>query len=95
MRGIAVVVLALAVALMYTQVFAGEGKGCKPCGGKSIFQMMYDCIKKPCHKVQIGTDSDVKEANKEMEAVKNVKVFQNMADGIKEGSAKAKQESIR
>ncbi|MDD5422658.1 MAG: hypothetical protein WC592_00560 [Candidatus Omnitrophota bacterium] len=89
MKKLAVILAAAAVVLVSMQVFADDG------GGKSIFQSMYDAMNVPCKAPAKSESADVKEAKKEIEAVKKVQIFQNMADGIKEGSAKAKQMSLR
>jgi len=54
-------------------------------GEKSLFQTMYDTMNKKCQ---------VREKNK-MIPVKEVTIFQNMSKGIKEGSAKAKNTTLR
>ena len=90
MRTIAIIAVVIAVAISAMPAFAG-GAGCasksseKSCE-KSLFQIVSDEIGK----------AKVRDQDKLIAVPpEQVNVFQSVSDGIKEGSAKAKQGSLR
>ena len=85
-----VVVLLVAVAvMMYTVPLFAEGTSSSQ--GKSLFQFFADAMKGTCDKV----NEDAKTTSSHAREVVNTGAFQRTSDGIKEGSAKAKAESLR
>jgi hypothetical protein len=82
----AVLAVAVLFAVGATCAFADDGS-CKkaPCEEKSLFNIVKDTIK----------PGPGKEKNKVINPLPTVTTFQAMADGIKEGSAKARSESLR
>ena len=86
MKKFAVIMIALAVAGYVMPVFAGDA-GCAKGSEKSAFQLIADTI---------TVKGKIKDRNK-LRTVppEQVSGFQNWADGIKEGSAKARETSLR
>lgn len=97
MNRLAVVLVIAALALYAMPVFA-DGTECAPKSGeKSIFQRLSNEIcgsKMPARFAVKPVAKDSAEAVKYLGDSK-VKVFQDMSDGIAEGSARAKGESLR
>ena len=86
MKKFAVIVIALAVVVYAMPVFAGDA-GCAKGTEKSAFQLIADTV---------TVKGTVKDRNKlKIVPPEQVNVFQGCADGIKEGSAKAKETSLR
>ena len=93
MKKLAVVLVIAAIALYAMPVFAGDAAG----GEKSIFQKLSNEIcgsKMPSRFAVKPVAKDSAEAVKYLGDSK-VKVFQDMSDGIAQGSARAKGESLR
>ena len=85
MRTIAIIAVAIAVAVTAMPAFAGE-KVSSGTSEKSLFQIVSDEIGK----------AKVRDQDKLIAVPpEQVNVFQSVSDGIKEGSAKAKQGSLR
>lgn len=90
MRTIAIIAVVIAVAVSAMPAFAGDS-GCvaksseKSCE-KSLFQIVGDEV----NKIKIRDQDKLIPVPPEQ-----VNVFQSVSDGIKEGSAKAKQGSLR
>ncbi len=97
MKKIAVVVVIAAIALYTMPVFAVDTPGAVKAPGKSLFQTISDEInssKMPSRFAIKPIAADSANAAKYL-GDKKVPVFQYIADGIAQGSAKAKGESLR
>jgi hypothetical protein len=98
MRKLVVVLVIAAIALYAIPVFAGDAVSApKASGEKSIFQRLSNEIcgsKMPPRFAVKPVAKDSGEAVKYLGDSK-VKVFQEMSNGIAQGSAKAKGESLR
>jgi len=83
MKELGALVVLTVFVLTFIPAFAqdGGGKGHE----KTLFQLIMDSMDKP---VQISEKDRVK-------PIDEVPIFQSMADGIKEGSTKAKDLSLR
>jgi len=81
MKKIAILILAALFVASTVPAFAGE----QPVKEKNLFVIIKDSFK----------PWKVKPKNELRNPLPTVTVFQNAADGIKEGSAKAKQETLR
>ncbi|MCX5677587.1 MAG: hypothetical protein NTY76_00550 [Candidatus Omnitrophica bacterium] len=97
MRRLAVVLVIAAIALYAMPVFAGDAASAPKAGEKSIFQRLSNEI---CGSKMPARFAVKPIAKDSVEAVKyvgdrKVKVFQDVSDGIAQGSAKAKGESLR
>ena len=97
MKKLAVVLVIAAVALYAMPVFAGDAACTPKAGEKSLFQRLSDeicCSKMPSRFAVKPVAKDSVEAVKYV-GDRKVKVFQDVSDGIVQGSAKAKGESLR
>lgn len=97
MRKLAVVLVIAAIALYAMPVFADDAACAPKAGEKSIFQKLSNEIcgtKMPPRFAVKPVAKDSTEAVKYLGDSK-VRVFQDMSDGIVQGSAKAKGESLR
>lgn len=81
MKKIAVLILVTLFVLSTVPAFAGG----EPKKEKNLFQIIMDSCK----------PGEVKPKNQLRNPLPTVTIFQNAADGIKEGSAKAKNETLR
>lgn len=80
MKRIVVLLAVMAFAAGVVPAFAAEGSRAKE---KSLFQIVYDSMNKPCEPCKTKMQPD------------KVTIFQELSDSIKEGSAKAKKTSLR
>jgi ABC-type proline/glycine betaine transport system substrate-binding protein len=97
MKKIAVVVMIAAIALCAMPVLAADAPEAGKRVEKSLFQTISDEItnsKMPARFAVKPVVADTTSAVKSV-ANKKVDVFQNISDGIAQGSAKAKCESLR
>jgi len=97
MKRIAVVLVVAAIALYAMPVLAGDAPAAAKAREKSIFQRLSNEIKSSKMPARFAIKPVAKDS---AEAVKclgdsKVKVFQSVSDGIAQGSAKAKSESLR
>ena len=84
----------LAIVIIFAASAIPAFAACAVCGsdcGKSVLQCSADHIKADKRPETIK----IKDKDKLIPILKKVTVFQNMSDGIKEGSAEAKKESLR
>ena len=86
MKKLVVLMIAIAFVVSVMPALADQGASPAPAksGEKSLFQLMGDSM----------TPGTVKEKNK-YRKVEKIYLFQSLSDGIKQGSAKAKSESLR
>lgn len=93
MKKIAVVLVIMAVALTAMPVFAGESsvKGQE----KSLFQILSDEINSAKKPARFDIKPVMKDTIAESKEVVSTTVFQKVSDRIEEGSAVAKEESLR
>jgi hypothetical protein len=90
MKKMALIVVAIAVAVYVMPAFAG-GAGCaSKASEKSSEQTLFQKASDEVNAAKVQDRFKVKAVPPE-----EVKVFQNLSDGIKEGSAKAKNSSLR
>ncbi len=86
MKKIIVLLVTLFFVTGAIAAFAGQPSGCTTkCEEKSIFQIVSDSM---AGKYKLDEKDKIK-------PIKEIKVFQSMSDGIKQGSAEAKGESLR
>lgn len=86
MRTIAIIAVAIALAVTAMPAFADSGKASSGSSEKSLFQIVGDEV----NKLKIRDQDKLIPVPPEQ-----VNVFQSVSDGIKEGSAKAKNQSLR
>jgi len=86
MKKIACLAITVFFAIGAVAAFAGQSSRCAAkCDEKSLFQIVSDTM---AGKYKIDEKDKLK-------PVKEIKIFQNISDGIKQGAAEAKGESLR
>lgn len=96
MKKIAVVLVIAAIAMYAMPVFADDATAAKAqAQEKSLFQIISDEINSAKKPARFDIKPVVKDTVEESKVVVSTTVFQKVSDRIEEGSAKAKEESLR
>ena len=95
MKKIAVVLVIAAIAMYAMPVFADDAAPVAKGQEKSLFQTISDEINSAKKPARFDIKPVVKDTIEESKVVASTTVFQKVSDRIEEGSAKAKEESLR